>query len=443
MSTVHNAFKPMPFSRRNFLLLSALASLGAISGCATNPVTGRPQLMLMSEEQEISIDQEHSPHQISADYGPVQDDNLSRYLQDTGQELAAASHRPDMPYTFQGVNAVYVNAYAFPGGTIGITRGILLDMDNEAELSALLGHELGHVNARHTAARMTRGMLTTAVLAGAGAFLLDQERYAPLVAGLGAIGAGALLAKYSRDNEREADELGLEYMVQNEYNPQGMIGLMDMLQQRSRQDPGLLEIMFATHPMSEERYETAKMQTEDKYAQEAKEYSVFKERYMDNTAVLRRQQDMIRELQKGQELMMEKKFPEAEEHLRAGLQKGPDDYAGLLMLSKCLQAQNKHEQAREMAQKAKEVYPEEPQAVLQSGMTALAADQPSRAYLELETYEDMLPGNPQTLFYRGQAQEKMQRKKQAADYYNRFLQHSTQGEQAEHAAQRLQEWGHI
>ena len=153
-------------TRREFLWLTSLTAAGYMVGCATNPVTGKRQLMLLSEESEINIDRQYSPHQYSADYGAVQDKALNDYIDKTGKKIAALTHRPHMPYSFRAVNATYVNAYAFPGGSIAATRGILLSLGNEAELDALLGHELGHVNARHTAEQMSKGMLAQAVAGG-------------------------------------------------------------------------------------------------------------------------------------------------------------------------------------------------------------------------------------------------------------------------------------
>ena len=128
------------WSRRRFIRAGAMTAVAvALGGCAKNPVTGQSQLMLVSETQEITMDKQAAPHQFSADYGPVQDGAVNSYVDGVGQRLAATSHRPDMPYSFRVVNANYVNAYAFPGGSIACTRGILLDMDNEAELAALLG----------------------------------------------------------------------------------------------------------------------------------------------------------------------------------------------------------------------------------------------------------------------------------------------------------------
>ncbi|MGD9369513.1 MAG: M48 family metalloprotease, partial [Desulfobacteraceae bacterium] len=143
--------KAPTLTRRQFLYLSSMSAAGWLVACATNPVTGKSQFMLVSEQQEIDLDKRNSPHQFSTDYGAVQDSNLNAYVSQTGRRLAGLSHRPQMPYSFRVVNANYVNAYAFPGGSIAVTRGIMLKMRNEGELAALLGHELGHVNARHTA----------------------------------------------------------------------------------------------------------------------------------------------------------------------------------------------------------------------------------------------------------------------------------------------------
>lgn len=153
-------------TRRKFLWLSSLTAAGILTGCAINPVTGQNQLMLISEDSEIQIDKNKSPQQFSVDYGTIQDTALNNYINQTGKKISSLTHRPNMPYSFRCVNASYVNAYAFPGGSIAVTRGILVNLDNEAQLAALLGHELGHVNARHTAEQMSKGLLTSVVAGG-------------------------------------------------------------------------------------------------------------------------------------------------------------------------------------------------------------------------------------------------------------------------------------
>ena len=113
-------------SRREFLQITALSGAGFVIGCAANPVTGKSQLMLISEDTEIKIDRQNSPHQFSADYGTVQDGTLNNYLEQTGKALTSRTHRSHMPYSFTAVNATYINAYTFPGGSVAATRGILL-----------------------------------------------------------------------------------------------------------------------------------------------------------------------------------------------------------------------------------------------------------------------------------------------------------------------------
>jgi predicted Zn-dependent protease len=158
--------KKCGLTRREFMWLSSMAAAGYVFGCATDPVTGKSQLMLVSEDTEIQIDRQYSPLQFSSDFGEVQDSKLNRYVSQVGNKMTASSHRPHMPYSFRVVNATYINAYAFPGGSIAATRGIMLSLDNEAELASLLGHELGHVNARHSAEQMSKGQLTQAVVGG-------------------------------------------------------------------------------------------------------------------------------------------------------------------------------------------------------------------------------------------------------------------------------------
>jgi len=431
-----------PMTRREFLWFMSVSAVGFMAGCATSPVTGRRQLMLVSEEQEIQIDKQNSPHQFSADYGVVQDEALNRYVDQTGKAVAARSHRPHMPYSFRVVNANYVNAYAFPGGSIACTRGILLSLDNEAELAALLGHELGHVNARHTAQQMSKGILTQAVVGGLSVLAGTRgATYGELASQLGMIGAGALLASYSRDNEREADALGMEYMVQTGYGPQGMIGLMDMLRGLSKRKPSAIELMFATHPMSDERYRTAVETAQSEY-KSAKNLPLYRERYMDNTAKLRTLNGAIEEMQIGEREMMEKKFGNAEDHFNEALKLVPNDYTGLVMMSTCKLFQKKYKEGITYAEKAQQVYPEEAQAYHLSGFAKIQTRDFEAAYQEFKTYEKLLPGNANTIFFKGYAQEGMQHIEQAANEYQRYLQFVQQGDKARYAYQRLKEWGY-
>ena len=430
-------------TRRGFIRITALGSAAYLAGCATNPVTGESQLMLVSEKDEIAMDRQYSPHQFSGDYGPIQDDLLNRYIGETGKRMTPLTHRPSMPYSFRGVNATYVNAYAFPGGSIACTRGILLALESEAELAALLGHEIGHVNARHTAENMSKGMLVQATVGGLAAVAGTQGALlGDMVSGLGNIGAGALLAKYSRDNERQADGLGMEYMYRSGYNTEGMIGLMDVLRSLSKHEPGAIELMFATHPMSDERYRTAELSSKSKYPA-ARSLPLHKERYMDHTAGLRAIKGAIEKMQAGQELMAKKDFAGAEPLLNAALKEVPNDYAGLVMMAQCQMAQKRYGEARAYAKQANSVYPQEAQAYEIGGIAKILEKNFDAAHEDFATYEKLLPGNPSITFLNGFSLEGMKRIPQSAKEYHRYLQAVNQGDQAKHAYQRLVEWGYV
>jgi predicted Zn-dependent protease len=421
-------------TRRDFLWLSSMAAAGYVFGCATDPVTGKKQFMLVSEDTEIQIDRQYAPLQISTDYGSVQDSELNSYVGQVGNKMAAKSHRTHMPYSFRVVNATYVNAYAFPGGTIAATRGIMLSLENEAELAALLGHELGHVNARHSAEQMSKGQLTQAVVGGIAVVAGTQSAALGNLAGqLGQISAGALLARYSRDNEREADALGIEYMVGANYGSQGFVGLMDMLNSMSKHKGGSVELLFATHPMSQERYDTAVQSANTTY-KSALDGPLYRERYMDHTAGLRANKTVIEEIQKGEKEMAQRKYDAAESHLRKALKQDPNDYVGLCIMSISQLAQKDYAVGRQYAEMAQKAYPQEAQAYHLSGFAKIQLKDFDGAYEEFNSYEKLLPGNPNTIFFKGYCQEGMNHREQAANEYHRYLQVVQQGKYAQHAS---------
>ena len=430
--------------RRDFLwLLPGLGMSTWLSGCATDPVTGRKTLVMMGKEQEIALDRRHSPHQFSEDYGVSQDGRLNDYIASVGHQLASRSHRPDMPYSFRAVNANYVNAYAFPGGSIAATRGILLELEDEDQLAALLGHEIGHVNARHFAERQAKGTLVQIVALGVGIAAAEKNpAYGELAGLLGNLGGGALLAHYSREDEREADALGMEYMVRAGYNPQGMVDLMALLNRESKRKPNALELMFSTHPMSAERLETAQQRAASQYA-EASRRPRSRERYLDSTAQLRRLAPAIQEQQKAEAAMAKKAFSTAEQHLRSALVLAPDDYTGLLLMAKTQMALKRPQEAEPYLMHAKAVYPGEAQAVHLSGITKLQLQRPEEALAEFQAYERLLPGNPNTTFLQAYSLDRMQRWEAAAQAYYRYLQMSRQGPQAQYALSRLKAWGMV
>lgn len=181
--------------------------------------------MLVTEGQEIQMGREADP-QVSAGYGLVDDPALQRYVSDLGLRLAAVSERPDLPWSFKVVDDPIVNAFALPGGFIYVTRGILAHFDSEAELAGVLGHEIGHVTARHSASQMSQQQLQQIVLVGG---ILVSENFREYVAPAAMAALPLLNMSFSRADESQSDELGLRYISRVGYDADAMIGVFQML----------------------------------------------------------------------------------------------------------------------------------------------------------------------------------------------------------------------
>ena len=240
-------------AKSNLGLLSVGLALGLLfwAGCAMNAATGGPQLALFSEEQEIEMGRESDP-KIVASMGLYSDESLQDYAQDLGGALAEDSERPHLPWTFRVLDEPVINAFALPGGYVYVTRGILPYLDSEAELAGVLGHEIGHVTARHSVEQISRTALA---------------QIGPNLAGIlgprvqGAV--GLVLAplqlfdlKFSRDDEREADALGVRYMIRQGYEPRELGEVMAMLAAVSAAEGGgRIPEWLSTHPTPENREE--------------------------------------------------------------------------------------------------------------------------------------------------------------------------------------------
>lgn len=233
-----------------FLLVPLLAVLGlAPTGCATNPATGERQFSLISEAQEIEMGREYDK-QIVAQLGLYPDSALQRYIQELGTRMAAQSERPHLPWTFRVLDDPVVNAFALPGGFIYVTRGILAHLGSEAELVAVLGHEIGHVTARHSVSRMSTQQLAQLGLAIGTVIRPELAGYADLASA----GLGMLFLKYGRDDERQADDLGLRYLRRVDYDPREMAGVFEMLGAVSAAaGGGRVPEWLSTHPDPENR----------------------------------------------------------------------------------------------------------------------------------------------------------------------------------------------
>ena len=230
--------------------VAAVALVVAAGSCAVNPVTGRRELALISEAQEIQLGRQAAAG-AEQSIGLVPDSALQRYVQTIGAELARESERPHLPWTFRVVDDPTPNAFALPGGFIFLTRGMMELMDSEAELAAVLGHEIGHVTARHTVSQLSRAQLAQIGLVfGSVLFPSAAEQFG----GLAQSGLQLLFLGYSRNAERQADDLGFRYAVRESYDVREMDDVFASLQRLGqRQQQSALPAWLSTHPAPEER----------------------------------------------------------------------------------------------------------------------------------------------------------------------------------------------
>lgn len=233
------------FGRARGAAVGMLLAGGLASGCSTNPATGQRQLSLISESQEIEMGKQSDP-EIVASMGTYADEALQQYVSQLGQRLAAASERPDLPWTFRVIDDPTVNAFAVPGGFIYVTRGLLSHITSEAQLAGVIGHEIGHVTARHSVNDLSKQQIAQL---GLGIGMI----FSPTLASLGELaGAGlqVLFLKYSRDHENQADELGVRYMRRLSYEPTQLAEVMQMLERSSEIEGGSGKVpeWLSTHP---------------------------------------------------------------------------------------------------------------------------------------------------------------------------------------------------
>lgn len=242
---------------KHFIRLSACTLIAmSLVSCAVNPVTGQKEMMFDSVAQDIATGtQNYVPSQQSQGGQYVVDPGLTAYVNQVGKKLAAVSDLPSLPYEFVVLNNDVPNAWAMPGGKLAINRGLLVQLDDEAQLAAVLGHEIVHAAARHGASAKSQQMVVGAGALLAGVAIANKKpEYGVLAVGALAVGANAWNSKYSRDHETQADIYGIKYMSKAGYDPQAAVELQELfVRMMDKQEPSWLEGLFASHPPSRDR----------------------------------------------------------------------------------------------------------------------------------------------------------------------------------------------
>lgn len=229
----------------------ALLIIACLIGCVVNPVTGKKEFNIISESMEIEMGRS-TDVSIREEYGIYDDPALNGYVEALGKRMAPITHRPQLPYHFSVLDTPVENAFAAPGGYIYVTRGMLAIMEDEAALAAIIGHEMGHVNARHTARAMSRQLLLIGGVLVASALSEDIQKIAPFAI----VGLQVLFLKYSRDDEYQADSLGVQYARKIGYAPGQVIPLFTtfLRMEKNSQGPSLPNFL-STHPLTDRRIE--------------------------------------------------------------------------------------------------------------------------------------------------------------------------------------------
>ncbi len=265
--------------KRNTIFFGVLFLVAAIAviSCAVNPVTGKKQLMLMTEAQEIQLGTDYDP-QVMSTFGEYKHDALLSLIEEKGIEMGSISHRPALKYHFRILDSPVINAFAVPGGYIYLTRGILAHFNNEAELMGVIGHEMGHITARHTASRQSKQQLGTLLLIGGMIASEEFRNYAEYAMQ----GMQLLFLSFSRTDEREADRLGVEYTSKIGYDAKKMADFYKVLVKMNlAMNQGGVPTFLSTHPDPGDRY-NAVLEDAGKWQEklEFENYTVNTDRYL-------------------------------------------------------------------------------------------------------------------------------------------------------------------
>lgn len=219
-----------------------------VVGCATNPVTGERELVLVSEAQEIQMGTA-ADQQVAQSMGYYPDTELRSYVSEIGLRMARESERPQLPWKIEVVDSPVVNAFALPGGYVYLTRGILAYMNSEAAMVGILGHEIGHVTARHSVQQISRAQLAGIGL-GVGSIVVPEVRpFGDLLQ----TSVGLLFLKFGRDDERESDTLGVRYSLEQGYDPREMAVFFQVLDRMGERSGSSVPGWLSTHPQPEDR----------------------------------------------------------------------------------------------------------------------------------------------------------------------------------------------
>jgi predicted Zn-dependent protease len=390
-----------------------------LSACGVNPVTGKKEIQFVSEAQEIKIgEQNYAPTRQSEGGSFDVLPDLTVYINEVGNKLAAVSDR-QLPYEFVVLNNPVPNAWALPGGKIAVNVGLLSELQNEAELAAVLGHEIVHAAARHGAKAQERGTIMQVGLAAAqiGAAISDVDSTVANLAVQGAgVGAQMIQQKYGRDQELESDEYGMKYMKLAGYDPQGAITLQEtfvrLSQQGGAKSQSFIEGLFASHPPSEERVAKNKATAQRLGAGG----DLGKDRYQARLQPFRKIEPAYKKFDEAMTAARKKEYTKAESLVQEAIKIEPREGRFHEFLGEMKLAQKKPEEALPHYQKAIDLNSNYFGSYLGAGVAQYQAGNNARAEEWLTKSVELLPTAP-AAYYLGTISRDRGDRAKAMDYF--------------------------
>ncbi|WP_347329911.1 M48 family metalloprotease [Marinimicrobium locisalis] len=393
--------------------IAAALMLGA-TACSVNPVTGERELTIMSAEGEIAAGAENYLPSRQAQGGRyVVDPELELYVSNVMEKLAAVSDRPGLPYEIVVLNNDVPNAWALPGGKMAINRGLLMELEDEAQLASVLGHEIVHAAARHSAQQQTQNLLLQVgmVAAGVAASQSDSD-YAGLAMGAVGVGATAWQAQYSQSHELEADRYGIEYMAKAGYDPQAAVELQETFVRLSEgQQSGWLEGFLSSHPPSQKRVARNRELASQYNGGERN-----KAAYQRAIAQLRKDQKAYEHYQKAQKTASEENYSQALGLVEKAIQEQPRENLFWELKGRLLLEQEKEDEALKAFDRAVAANPEFFRPLVYRGVLNKQKGNAQQARSDLKASQDLLPTQLAS-YHLGELAQQSGDRQSAIDYY--------------------------
>jgi predicted Zn-dependent protease len=426
------------------LAATVIAALFAFSACSTNPVTGKSQVVLVSEQQEVELGKQYFPIATQLSEGETPHREVQELVTRVGMKMARTSERPNLPWEFSVVDSNQPNAYALPGGKISVTRGMVSKMESEDQLASVVGHEIGHVTAKHAVVSESRNQLLGAVLGVGGAVL--QGTGTPGAGAIqlaGQIGATLLVQKYSRDQERQADELGMKYMTAAGYNPRAFVETMQILAAGAKSEPSKFETLLASHPITSERVATAEQRLASGYGSEAQRRAPQTEQFRRAVAPLKEEAPAFALADEAKELARNRRTREAAERLERAVSMVPRSPILNALWGDPLYDLGDYRRSEEVSDRANSLNPELFYGRLVNGAANWRLRNNAKSMEQLRAAERLVPGTVLVAYFAGRNFEDMGDRRAAAEQYAKVAQATQgQGEFGQYAVGRLREWGY-